>query len=93
MKWSPSEFWEATTHDVADAMAGHAEARHNDFAYHAAIHGVKVKPYVDMDVLMEKANRLDEITKEEAKQGKSLSKILESIKNKTYHNKNNKNKK
>ena len=48
-------------------MIGHAEARHNDFIYHAAIHGVKMKPYVNKDDIVEKANRLDEITKEDLK--------------------------
>lgn len=85
LKWSPVDFWEATTHDVSDAMSGYAETHHNDFAYHAAFHGVKMKPYVNRDDIIEKANRLDEIKKEEAKQGKSIKKILESIKNKTYH--------
>ncbi len=70
-------------------MTGYAEARHNDFIYHAAIHGVKMKPYVNKDDIIEKANRLDEISKEERNQGKSLALILEKIKNKTYRkNKN-----
>lgn len=68
-------------------MIGHSEARHNDFVYHAAIHGVKMKPYVNKDDIIEKANRLDEIREEETKQGKSLEEILVSIKDKTYRKK------
>lgn len=70
--------------DVQEAMQGYSESRHNELAHHAAFHGVKMKPYTNRDDIIEKANRLDEIVEEERKQGKSLKKILESIKNKTY---------